>query len=155
MKRIFVVLAAVVLVSACATELQQEVQADETSPDASAKSDTVRYGRYTQVSTAASTDQTNLLSQIVDTRIPPSMSPTIREALNHVTQRTGYAICPPPSPEVETLYSRPLPAAHYHIGPAPLRNALQLIAGPAYNIEVNEITRTICFSVKANYKGAF
>lgn len=79
------------------------------------------------------------------------MNPTVREALDHVMLRTGYALCPPPAPEVETLYTRPLPAAHYRIGPTSLRNALQLLAGSAYAVEVNEISRMVCFTVKPGF----
>jgi type IV pili sensor histidine kinase/response regulator len=152
MKRIFPVLLAIALVSAlfaCATQ-EQEAKNDpiQVVPP---KDETVRYGRYTAVSTTPSAEQVDLLSQIVDTKIPSSMNPTVREALDHVIQRTGYSICPPPTPEVETLYALPLPAAHYRIGPTPLRYALQFLAGSAYTVEVNEITRTICFVVKPDY----
>jgi type IV pili sensor histidine kinase/response regulator len=152
MKYLFMVLV-VVLFSGCAHQ-QPVATTDEQEKVETANPVTeipVRYGRYTLVNTSASSDQVDLLSQIVDARIPASMNPTIKESLDHVLLRTGFSLCPPPSPEVETLFSRPLPAAHYRIGPMSLRNALLLLAGPAYQIGVNEITRTVCFSAKPEY----
>jgi type IV pili sensor histidine kinase/response regulator len=151
MKYLFVILA-VVLFSGCAQQPVATISDQEAAQSTSQISDnTARYGRYTLVNTAVSNDQVDLLSQIVDSKIPASMNPTIKEALDHVLLRTGFSLCPPPSPEVVTLYSRPLPAAHYRIGPVSLRNALLLLAGPAYQVGVNEITRTVCFSAKPEY----
>ncbi|MDR0770551.1 MAG: hypothetical protein LBE75_05070 [Burkholderiales bacterium] len=149
MKPIYLALIAV-LISACA---QQPVVEPEPNPIVSpvVENPTVRYSRYTLVAATPSMDQVDLLSQIVDTRIPASMTPSIKEALGHVLLHTGYGLCPPPNPEVETLYSRPLPAAHYRIGPMPLRSALMLVAGPAYQVMSNDITRTVCFTAKPDY----
>jgi conjugative transfer region protein (TIGR03748 family) len=141
MKLLFMVLAAA-LVSGCA---QHQVRADDPVQELIAED--VRYSRYTLVSTRTATDP-DLLAQIVDTRIPATMTPTLKDALAYVLQRTGFALCAPPTPEVETLFSRPLPAVHYRVGPTPLREALSLLAGSAYQVEVDDITRTICFAAK-------
>jgi len=107
----------------------------------------VRYGRYTLVSTQPEPAQQDLLAQIIDTRIPADMNPTVQQAMQHVLRHCGYSLCPAVDKPIVTLYSRPLPAAHYRIGPVTLRTALQLLAGKAFVMNVDEIERQICFAV--------
>jgi len=111
----------------------------------------VRYGRYTLVSTQPELAQQDLLAQIVDTRIPADMNPTVQQAMQHVLRQSGYGLCATEDKAVATLYSRPLPAAHYRIGPVPLRGALQLLAGNAFALQVDEIERQVCFELRADY----
>jgi len=111
----------------------------------------VRYGRYTLVSTKPALAQQDLLAQIVDTRIPADMQPTVYQAMQHVLRYSGYSLCQTTDKAVSTLYSRPLPAAHYRLGPVTLRSALQLLAGHAFALQVDEIERQICFTVRADY----
>jgi len=111
----------------------------------------VRYGRYTLVSTKPLLAQQDLLAQIIDTRIPADMNPTVQQAMQHVLRHSGYSLSPADNPAVSRLYSHPLPAAHYRIGPIPLGNALQLLAGKAFVMQVDEIERQIGFAVRADY----
>jgi len=113
----------------------------------------VRYGRYTLVSTAPALAQQDLLAQIIDTRIPADMNPTVQQAMQHVLRHSGYGLCPATDKALSTLYSRPLPAAHYRIGPVTLRTALQLLAGKAFVMNVDEIERLICFAVHTDKPG--
>jgi len=107
----------------------------------------VRYGRYTLVSTKPELAQQDLLAQIIDTRIPADMNPTVQQAMQHILRHSGYSLCPAVDKPIATLYSRPLPAAHYRIGPVTLRTALQLLAGKAFVMNVDEIERQVCFAV--------
>ena len=104
----------------------------------------IRYGRYTLVSTAPTTEQQDLLAQIIDVSIPSSLSPSVQDALHYVLLRSGYSLCPDAT-AVKVLFSRSLPAAHYQLGPIPLRNALQVLAGPAWQLTVNDVNRSVCF----------
>ncbi|WP_223508270.1 MULTISPECIES: PilL N-terminal domain-containing protein [unclassified Pseudomonas] len=104
----------------------------------------LRYGRYTLLSTEPTTEQRDLLAQIIDVNIPSSLSPSVQEALQYVLQRSGYSLCPV-SASVKVLFTRPLPAAHYRLGPIPLRNALQVLAGPAWQLTTDEVSRSVCF----------
>ena len=107
----------------------------------------LRYGRYTLVSTAPTSEQQDLLAQIIDVSIPSSLSPSVQDALHYVLLRSGYSLCPDAAP-VTVFFSRPLPAAHYRLGPIPLRNALQVLAGPAWQLTVNDVNRSVCFEPK-------
>ena len=104
----------------------------------------LHYGRYALVSTEPTTEQRDLLAQIIDVSIPSSLSPSVQDALQYVLQRSGYSLCPDAAP-VTVLFSRLLPAAHYRLGPIPLRNALQVLAGPAWQLTVNDVNRSVCF----------
>ncbi|MCO8310890.1 PilL N-terminal domain-containing protein [Pseudomonas mandelii] len=104
----------------------------------------LRYGRYTLVSTEPTTEQRDLLAQIIDVNIPSSLSPLVQDALQYVLQRSGYSLCPV-SAAVKVLFTRPLPAAHYRLGPIPLRNALQVLAGPVWQLTTDEVSRSVCF----------
>lgn len=104
-----------------------------------------RYGRYALVSTTPTTEQQDLLAQIIEVTIPSNLSPSVQDALLHVLQRSGYSLCPS-NPSFQVLFTRPLPAAHYRLGPITLRNALQVLAGPAWPLTVDEVSRSVCFT---------
>ncbi|WP_413790930.1 MULTISPECIES: PilL N-terminal domain-containing protein [unclassified Pseudomonas] len=104
----------------------------------------LRYGRYTLVSTEPTTEQRDLLAQIIDVSIPSSLSPSVQDALLYVLQRSGYSLCPDTA-AVKVLFTRPLPAAHYRLGPISLRRALQVLAGPAWQLTTDEVGRSVCF----------
>ena len=105
----------------------------------------LRYGRYTLVSTEPTPEQRDLLAQIIEVTIPSSLSPSVQDALHHVLQRSGYSLCPA-TPSVQVLFTRPLPAAHYRLGPITLRSALQVLAGPTWPLTVDEVSRSVCFT---------
>lgn len=112
--------------------------ADESHPSE------LRYGRYTLVSTEPTTEQRDLLAQIIDVSIPSNLNPSVQEAMHYVLQRSGYSLCPAAEP-VKILFTRPLPAAHYRLGPISLRSALQVLAGPAWQLTTDEVSRSVCF----------
>ncbi|USR37595.1 PilL N-terminal domain-containing protein [Ectopseudomonas hydrolytica] len=102
-----------------------------------------RYGRYTLVELAPTAAQQDLLLQVVDVSIPDTLNANVADALRHVLQRSGYQLCN--GRETDTLGSLPLPAAHYHLGPLQLRDALLTLAGPARTLHVDHSARRICF----------
>lgn len=103
----------------------------------------VRYGRYTLVELAPSSAQQDLLQQVIDVTIPNTRAATVGDALRHVLARSGYQLCA--SPDVAPLGALPLPAAHYHLGPLVLRDALLILAGPAWDLQVDDRARRVCF----------
>ncbi|MCO8166172.1 TcpQ domain-containing protein [Pseudomonas sp. 21LCFQ02] len=119
---------------------------------ASGKPDAVRYSRYTLVNTMPAEGQRDLMSQIIDVTMPSNMNPNVRDAMEYVTARSGYQLCPAGSGYVGILYSRPLPAAQYKLGPMSLRNTLQVLAGPAWQVKVDEVSRNVCFNLRPGYQ---
>jgi conjugative transfer region protein (TIGR03748 family) len=113
------------------------------------KDPVVRYGRYTLVSSAPTPDQRDLMAQIIDISIPANMTPNVGEAMVYVLDRSGYSLCSTDTGQVSVLYTRPLAAALYKIGPMTLRNALQVLAGPAWQVEVDEMDRQVCYVLRS------
>ena len=116
------------------------------------KDPVIRYGRYTLVSSAPTADQRDLMAQIVDISIPANMTPNVREAMMYVLDRSGYSLCSTDTGQVSVLYTRPLAAALYKIGPMTLRNALQVLAGPAWQVEVDEVDREVCYALRSRHQ---
>ncbi|KPB80614.1 MULTISPECIES: PFGI-1 class ICE element type IV pilus protein PilL2 [Pseudomonas syringae group] len=112
----------------------------------------VRYGRYALVNTAPEAEQRDLMAQIIDVSIPANMHPSVQDAMQYVVSRSGYTLCPPSTGHVNILFTRPLPAAQYKLGPMSLRNTLQVLAGPAWQVKVNEVTRGVCFVLRPGYQ---
>lgn len=104
----------------------------------------VRYGRYTLVELAPASAQQDLLLQVVDVAVPETRTATVGDALRHVLLRSGYQLCS--SSDIAALNALPLPASHYRLGPLLLRDALLTLAGPAWDLEVDDGARRICFT---------
>lgn len=116
------------------------------------KEPVVRYGRYTLVSTQPDAGQRDLMAQIIDVTIPANMNPNVRDAMQYVVDRSSYSLCPADSGHVNILYTRPLPAAQYKLGPMTLRNTLQVLSGPAWQVKVDEVNRQVCFVLRPGYQ---
>lgn len=103
-----------------------------------------RYGRYTLVELVPEPAQRDLLQQAVEVSIPPMLDASVGDAMRHVLLRSGYRLCD--APEAAALYALLLPAAHLRLGPLMLRDALLTLAGPAWELSVDDVTRQVCFS---------
>lgn len=104
----------------------------------------VRYGRYTLVELAPTTAQRDLLLQVIDVRMPEDARASVGDGLRHVLKRSGYQMCET-AHAVNQLYSLPMPAAHLQMGPMTLRDALLTLVGPAWDVEVDDSARLVCF----------
>ncbi|EMH4079091.1 pilus assembly protein PilL [Serratia marcescens] len=118
------------------------------SPDAYGQvPEVVRYDRYLLVSTDPAAVQRDPLSQIIDIRIPASVKPTVADAL----RQSGYSLCAT-GPANGVLYRQSLPMVQYQLGPMRLRTALQVLAGPAWQLEVDDVQRVVCHSLRDGYQ---
>jgi len=104
-----------------------------------------RYGRYTLVELRPQAAQQNLLLQVVDVSIPATPPPSVDDGLRQVLQRSGYSLCND-APDSASLYGLPLPAAHLRLGPMFLHDALLTLAGPAWELQVDDRARQVCFT---------
>ncbi|MGL5387349.1 MAG: pilus assembly protein PilL [Enterobacterales bacterium] len=122
------------------------------SPDAYGQApEVVRYDRYLLVSTDPAAVQRDPLSQIIDIRIPASVKPTVADALRYALRQSGYSLCAT-GPANGVLYRQALPAVQYQLGPMRLRTALQVLAGPAWQLEVDDVQRVVCHSLRDGYQ---
>ena len=87
----------------------------------------------------------SLLLQVIDVSMPATQHATVGDGLSYVLQRSGYSLCED-DPEVAALYDLPLPAAHLQLGPIFLRDALVTLAGPAWELQVDNRARQVCFT---------
>lgn len=166
MIRHFTTLSLLALVASCATHTPQTPKPafdsgrnpDMLTPDlypsgvVPEKEPVVRYGRYTLVSTLPDSGQRDLMAQIIDISIPANMHPNVRDAMQYVVDRSGYTLCSADTGHVNILYTRPLPAAQYKLGPMTLRNTLQVLAGPAWQVKVDEVNRQVCYVLRPGYQ---
>lgn len=116
------------------------------TPDPAASTDitpVVRYGRYTLIELVSEPAQRDLMRQVVEVMIPPNLDTNVGDALRHVLRRSGYRLCD--TADATALYALPLPAAHLHLGPLILRDALLTLAGPAWDVTVDDGARQVCF----------
>lgn len=105
----------------------------------------VRYGRYTLIELVPDAAQQDLLQQVIDISIPTTADATVGDALRHVLRRSGYRLCDT-DPEAAALHALPLPTAHLHLGPLVLRDALMTLAGPAWDLSIDDSAREVCFT---------
>ncbi len=104
----------------------------------------LRQGRYTLIELRPESSQADLQQQIIDLRIPAITAPTVGDGMRYVLRHSGYQLCSG-EPAMSSLWSLPLPAAHLKLGPLPLNQVLQLLAGSAWDLSVDERTRQVCF----------
>lgn len=146
-------LAAITLSVGCATEKRPASAQEEPVPVTMSLAPhpvpVVRYGRYTLVDLKPQTAQEDLLQQVVDISIPGTMSATVGDGMRYLLLRSGYRLCDAPG-DASTLYALPLPAAHLHLGPAFVRDALQTLAGSAWHLQVDDVVRQVCFTRASN-----
>ncbi|MGL4666399.1 MAG: hypothetical protein ACRCWR_00530 [Saezia sp.] len=110
----------------------------------------VRYGRYTLVEIVPEVWQIDLLSQIIVIAIPKEVQgkpTTVADAMRHVLKTSGYTLCNNPQ-KLGVLQTLPVPVAHQQLGPLTVHDALLTLAGSAWEMQVNEQNREVCFVAK-------
>ena len=143
-------------VTACAASappatLPPSTQITTREPASSLAIPVVRYGRYTLIELTPDDGQRELMQQVIDLTIPSAASATVGDALHYVLRRSGYRLCDERADTTAVLYALPLPAAHEHLGPITLRDALQLLAGPRWTLLVDDETREVCFAPQPDH----
>lgn len=137
------------MAAGCATTAPHQVQVPAGIPESIAEGPArelipvVRYGRYTLIELVPEPAQRDLMRQVVEVVIPPNLDINVGDALRHVLRRSGYRLCD--TADAAGLYALPLPAAHLHLGPLMLRDALLTLAGPAWDVSVDDGARQVCF----------
>ncbi|MGP3145896.1 PFGI-1 class ICE element type IV pilus protein PilL2 [Serratia bockelmannii] len=112
----------------------------------------VRYDKYTLVSTRPADAQRDPLNQMVDITMPAQLVRSVGDGFRYLLLESGYSLCPASSAVFTELMSRPLPAVQRSIGPVRLNEALQILAGPAWHLRVDDVNREVCFTLRDAYR---
>lgn len=142
------ILVAALLVAGCATHPRaaaKAASADLPTRTTDAPVSVLRHGRYTLVELSPAPEQQDLMQQVVDITMPATPSATVADAIRYLLMRTGYLLCDA-QPGTALLDAWPLPAAHIHLGPLTLRDALRVLTGPAWDLQIDESARRVCFT---------
>lgn len=111
-----------------------------------------RYDRYTLVSIGSQAAQREPLNQIINITMPVPLVQRIGDGLRYLLFGTGYSLCDTAATHFVKLIGRPLPAIQRKIGPIRLSEALQIVAGSAWRIRVDEVNREVCFVLRDEYR---
>ena len=103
-------------------------------------------GRYSLIAAVPTEAQADLLATTLTIRFPVRIQ-TLGEAVRYLLQRSGYRLAKVESIEPDTLalFALPLPAVHRSLGPMTLRDALNTLAGPAFNLVQDPVHRLVTF----------
>ncbi|MBS6740077.1 MAG: TcpQ domain-containing protein [Enterobacteriaceae bacterium] len=112
----------------------------------------VRYDRYTLASTRPADAQRDPLNQIIEIRMPQQVVKTVGEGLRYLLLESGFSLCNGDSVVFSELFSKPLPAVQRSVGPVRLAEALQVLAGPAWRLHVDDVNREVCFILRDQYR---
>ena len=110
------------------------------------KAGDAQVGRYSVIAAVPTEAQADLLATTLTIRFPVRIQ-TLGEAVRYLLQRSGYRLAKIDliEPDTVTLFALPLPAVHRSLGPMTLRDALETLAGPAFNLVQDPIHRLITF----------
>ncbi|ELP6561316.1 TcpQ domain-containing protein [Salmonella enterica] len=110
-----------------------------------------REGRYTLVSVKSADAQREPLNQLIDITMPVSLVNSVGDGFRYLLFQSGYSLCGRYGAEFSELLNRPLPAVQRRLGPVRLSEALQVVAGPAWRMTVDEVNREVCFVLRDAY----
>lgn len=115
--------------------------------------DNMQVARYSTVDPRPSDSQKSLLNTLIHTRFHQKIT-TVGEALDFLLMRSGYRLqeTSTDKPEIAILYSYPLPEVQRELGPIRLRDALRVLAGQAYQVNIDPLNRLISFEIKPRYQ---
>ncbi|MEY0489122.1 PilL N-terminal domain-containing protein [Proteus terrae] len=111
----------------------------------------VRYDRYLLINTSPTLAQHEPLKQVIDIHIPTSQRSTVSDAMRYVLQPSGYSLCKTTLSN-QVLYNQKLPVVHHQLGPMRLKQALQVLAGVAWQLEIDGVQRIVCHSLREGYQ---
>ena len=110
----------------------------------------VQVGRYQTVLLQADQTQVDLLSVVVTRKLPEHVS-TVGEAVAALLDGSGYRLLSADlaEPYRVVLFALPLPEVQRQLGPLKLRQALELLTGPAFRLVIDPTYRLVSFQLVA------
>ena len=110
--------------------------------------DNWQVGRYQTVMLQPTEQQRDLLSNIVERELPEQII-TVGEAITLLLDGSGYRLLSAKlaDPYRVMLFAMPLPEVQRSLGPVSLRQALQLLSGPAFRPVIEPVYRLVSFEL--------
>lgn len=141
--------ATVLLLSACISKPQAVPATPATTiPAMPGPTEVVHTARYTLVSLTPEDVLRYPLRQVAShtlTVTKKTTAVTRGDALRTWLAGTGYGLCLPVTDDMRQFFGGMLPDNQRSLGPLRINDALQLIAGSAWLMSTDEVTRTVCF----------
>ena len=112
----------------------------------------VQVGRYQTVLLQADHSQVDLLSILVTRKLAEDVS-TVGEAVAALLDGSGYRLLSTDlaEPYRVVLFELPLPEVQRQLGPLTLRQALELLTGPAFRLVIDPTYRLVSFELVAMF----
>ncbi|MCB1918309.1 MAG: hypothetical protein KDG52_21675, partial [Rhodocyclaceae bacterium] len=111
---------------------------DATDPSDDAE---IRLARYTTAAPRSDPHALSPLATVVEVTLPRDIT-QVGEALRYLLLRTGFALGDLDARALELL-SLPLPQNHRQLGPAPVRDLLEVLVGTPYLVTEDSIRRRV------------
>ncbi len=108
----------------------------------------VQVGRYQSLRMRPDQTQVDLLSVVISRNFPTPIN-TIGAAVAALLDGSGYRLLSPKLAESfrSHLFAMPLPDAERQLGPLTLRQALELLGGPAFELIIEPTYRLVTFEL--------
>lgn len=108
----------------------------------------VQVGRYQSVIMRPAKNQVDLLSVVITRNLPQHVN-TVGQAVASLLDGSGYRLLSPKlaEPYRVHLFAMPLPDVQRQLGPLSLRQALELLGGPAHRLVIDPIYRLVSFEL--------
>ena len=108
----------------------------------------VQVGRYQSVIMRPDQTQVDLLSVVITRNLPEHVN-TVGQAVASLLDGSGYRLLSPQlaEPYRSHLFAMPLPQVQRHLGPLSLRQALELLGGPAHRLVIDPTYRLVSFEL--------
>jgi len=114
----------------------------------SAGTSEVQVGRYQSVIMRPDEKQVDLLSVVITRNLPEHVN-TVGQAVASLLDGSGYRLLSPQlaEPYRSHLFAMPLPQVQRQLGPLSLRQALELLGGPAHRLVIDPTYRLVSFEL--------
>ena len=115
-----------------------------------AEASEIQVGRYQSVKLQLEKTQVDLLSVVVTRELPKHIE-TVGQAVTLLLEGSGYRLLSArlAQPYRVWLFALPLPQVQRQLGPMSLRQALELLAGPAFRLVIDPTYRLLSFELVA------
>lgn len=108
----------------------------------------IQTGRYLTVDSRVPKDQEDLLSPVMQMHFLSDIK-TVGDAIQEVLRYSGYSLVETPqrSQDLQNTLQKPLPLVQRDLGPMSLRQGLTILIGPAFELIVDLLNRTVNFQL--------